>query len=86
MHSAILHRPLTHVNVKMATLEVDFHVSQQTVHRELFNLEKLVFRINVLIVSHDLHVETKMQAHHQQHVNVKKDGLGMVNSVCRRKM
>ena len=86
MHNAIQHQLLILVNVKMVILEVDFHVFQQTVQQELFNLVKLVSVINVPIVNHDSHAAMKMQVHHQQHASARKDGLEMENSACQRKM
>ena len=85
-HNAIQHQLLTLVNVKMVISEVDFHVYQQTVQPEPFNLVKPVSVISVPTVNHDSHAVTKMQAHHQQHANAKKDGLETENSVCQRKM
>ena len=86
MHNAIQHQLLILVNVKMVISEVDFHVFQQTVQQELFNLVKLVSVINVPIVNHDLHAVMKMRAHRQQHASARKDGLEMENSVCQRKL
>ena len=63
MHNAIQHQLHILVNVKMVILEVDFHVFQQTVQQELFNLVKLVSVINVPIVNHDLHATMKRQVH-----------------------
>ena len=86
MHNAIQHQLLTLVNVKMVISEVDFHVYQQTVQLEPYNLEKLVFAINAATVNLDSHAVMKMQVHHRQHVNARRDGLEMENSVCQRKM
>ena len=86
MHNAIQHQLLTLVNVKMVISEVDFHVYQQTVQLEPYNLEKPVSVISVPTVNQDSHAVMKMQVHHRQHANARKDGLEMENSVCQRKM